>query len=332
MKILITGGAGFIGHHIIDYLLRTTDWEIVSLDRLDVSGSLNRIADILDKNPSEKHRIHIVYHDLKAPINDLTASLIGKDVNYIFHLAAGSHVDRSIDYPLEFVMDNMVGTCNILDFARMQCPDLKLFINFSTDEVFGPAPEGVKYKEWDRYNSGNPYSASKAGAAELGLAYGNTYGLPIIITYTMNVMGIRQHPEKYIPLCIHRIYTGEKIYIHSNKDKTEAGKRHYINTEDVASGLMFLVNNGVPQEKYNIVGERELDNLTLAQTIANIMGKPLNYEMLDFHSSRPGHDLRYALDGTKMKELGWMPEKNIIERLEEVIKWSLNNKYWIGLK
>lgn len=328
--VLITGGAGFIGHQIIYNLLKSTDFNIVSLDRLDTSGNLNRIKEILDLNPDWNQRVNIIWHDLKAPISNFLAKQIG-EINYVLHLAAGSHVDRSIEYPLEFVMDNVVGTANILDFARQNLQDtLELFLYFSTDEVFGPAPNNVRYKEWDRYNSGNPYSASKAGAEELCLAYCNTYRMPIIITHTMNVFGIRQHPEKFIPLLIQKIRDGETVTIHSDASKTKAGSRFYINTEDVANAVLFLMENYKIGEKYNIVGEREMDNLELAKTVAEIMNKELRYEMVDFHSSRPGHDLRYALCGEKMENMGWTPAFSVTERLKQVVEWSLANTRWLN--
>lgn len=324
-RILITGGAGFVGHHIVDTLLRDTEYKIVVLDRLDTSGNLNRLKEVIDQNPSWESRLDFIWHDLKAPINEIIAKQIG-NIEYIYHLAAGSHVDRSIDYPMEFVMDNVVGTTNLLDYARTYASDtLKMFLYFSTDEVFGSAPVGTNYKEWDRYNSGNPYSASKAGAEEICLAYFNTYKVPVVITHTMNVFGIRQHPEKYIPLVIKKVRDGEVITIHSNPEKTKAGSRFYINTEDVASAMKFMLDNHKLGDKYNVVGEKEVDNLQLAQIIADIMGKELKYELVDFHSSRPGHDLRYALCGEKMKSMGWVPEKKLEERLQEVISWTLNN-------
>lgn len=332
-RVLITGGAGFIAHHVIEHFLKTTDWDIVTLDRLDTSGTLSRLEDVLCIGGVPwRERLTFVWHDLKAPLNSLVRSQIGK-CDYVLHLAAGSHVDRSIDYPMEFVMDNVVGTCNLLDFVREDLADsMESFIYFGTDEVFGPAPEGVKYVEWARYNSGNPYAASKAGAAELCLAYANTYNLPISITSTMNVFGIRQHPEKYIPLVIRKVLLGETIFIHANKDCTEAGKRHYINTQDVAEAMAFLLDGRLEKgDKYNLVGEKELDNLQLAQIIAAFVGKPLKYKLVDFHSSRPGHDLRYALNGDKMKGMGWEPTKSVEQRLAEVVQWTLANPYWLGL-
>ena len=338
-KILITGGAGFIAHHVIDKILSTTDWEIITLDRLDFSGNLNRLKEVVSSYPEkEQKRVKVVHHDLKAELNPEIIATIGH-VDLISHLAAGSHVDRSITYPLEFVMDNVVGTAHILDYAR-KLDNLERFAYFSTDEVFGPAPEGTNYKENDRYNSTNPYSASKAGAEELVVAFENTYGLPSLITHTMNVFGERQSPEKYIPMVIKKARDGEVVTVHSNQQKTTAGSRHYIHAEDVADALLFLFNynissmsaddTGAKCQKFNIVGKDEIDNLSLAQFIAKVQNKELKYEMVDFHSQRPGHDLRYALDGYKMKKMGWEPH-SAYERLESTINWTLKNDRWLSI-
>ena len=336
-KILITGGAGFIAHHVIDKILSSTDWEIITLDRLDFSGNLNRLNEVVNTYPeSERKRVRVIHHDLKAELNPEIIANIG-NIDYISHLAAGSHVDRSISYPLEFVMDNVVGTAHILDYAR-KIDNLERFAYFSTDEVFGPAPPGINYKENDRYNSTNPYSATKAGAEELVVAYENTYGLPSIITHTMNVFGERQNVEKYIPMVIKKVRDNETVTVHANKEKTIAGSRHYIHAGDVADALLFLYNydlstipedkTGAKCQKFNIVGKDEIDNLELAQFIAKTQHKDLKYKMVDFHSSRPGHDLRYALDGTKMKNMGWEPE-SAFKRLESVVQWTLENDRWL---
>ena len=338
-KILITGGAGFIAHHVIDKILSTTDWHIITLDRLDFRGNLNRLNEVVMSHPqSERKRVRVVHHDLKAEINPEIAALIGP-IDFISHLAAGSHVDRSITYPLEFVMDNVVGTAHILDYAR-KLSNLERFAYFSTDEVFGPAPKGINYKENDRYNSTNPYSATKAGAEELVVAFENTYGLPSFITHTMNVFGERQNPEKYIPMVIKKVRDGEKVTVHANSEKTIAGSRHYIHAEDVADALLFLFNynisslkedsTGAKCQKFNIVGKDEIDNLQLAQFIAETQKKELIYEMVDFHSQRPGHDLRYALDGGKMKTMGWTP-KSAYDRLQSTIRWTLKNDRWLSI-
>ena len=337
-KVLITGGAGFIAHHIIAHVIKNTDWDIVTLDRLDLSGNLNRLHEILGEfSAKDKKRLKIVFHDLKAEINSQIKNEIGAP-DIILHLAAASHVDRSIIYPMEFVLDNVVGTVNLLDFAR-SLNNLEKFVYFSTDEIFGNAPEGVSYKEYDRYNSTNPYSASKASAEEFCVAYENTYKLPILISHTMNVFGERQHPEKFIPMTIQRVRDSEKVFIHANKEKTKAGSRHYIHAQDVADGLMFILslNNYKHQgdfgnakcPKFNLVGPEEINNLDLAQKIANVQKRELIYELIDNHSSRPGHDLRYSLSPNLLKSLGWEPKIKLSKRIEEVVDWSLKNERWL---
>jgi len=338
-KVLITGGAGFIAHHIIAHIIKNTDWDIVTLDRLDLSGNLNRLHEILyEFSAKDKKRLKVVFHDLKAEINSQIKSELGTP-DMILHLAAASHVDRSIIYPMEFVLDNVVGTVNLLDFAR-SLKNLEKFVYFSTDEIFGNAPEGVSYKEYDRYNSTNPYSASKASAEEFCVAYENTYKLPIIITHTMNVFGERQHPEKFIPMTIQRVRDSEKVFIHANKEKTKAGSRHYIHAQDVADGLMFILGlknykhegdfGNAKCPKFNLVGPEEINNLDLAQKIAEVQKKELIYELIDNHSSRPGHDLRYSLSPNLLKSLGWEPKIILSKRIEEVVDWSLKNKRWLS--
>lgn len=349
-SVLVTGGAGFIGHHVIKYLLDNTNMEIVSLDRLDYSGNLNRIAEILEGH-SEAKRLKIVWHDLKAEISDLVRQQIGF-VDYILHIAASSHVDRSIKYPMEFVQDNVIGTVNLLNFAvklnqpKGLVPTLERFIYFSTDEVFGVAPQDVKFSEWDRYNSTNPYSASKAAAEEFCVAYENTYKLPVYIMHTMNVIGERQHPEKFIPMCIKQVRSKQTVLIHADPTCTIPGTRHYIHAEEVADAIHFLMNL-TPEEynsvmwkygdpyhvgkcpKFNIVGTEEIDNFTVVSEIARVMHTDFKTEFIDFHSSRPGHDLRYSLDGSLMKELGWTPKRTFRENIERITKWSLANDRWI---
>lgn len=338
-NVLLTGGAGFIGHHIVDYIIQNTDWNVTTLDRLDYSGNLNRLFQILDKyNAANKKRVNVVFHDLRADINPHVAHTIGK-VDTILHVAAGSHVDRSIEHPMEFVQDNVVGTVNLLEYAR-RLDNLETFLYFSTDEVFGPAPADVRYDERARYNSSNPYAATKAAGEEMCVAYENTYKMPIMITHTMNVFGERQTPEKYIPMCIRKVSRDESVTIHADKTKTVAGSRFYIHARDVADAVYFLVTKkpecpldygNAHCPKFNIVGAQEIDNLSLAKMIADAQGKELKYEMVDFHSSRPGHDLRYALSGDLMKSLGWEPKINLTGRINQVSDWYLNNKQWLGV-
>jgi dTDP-glucose 4,6-dehydratase len=218
---------------------------------------------------------------------------------------------------------------NMLEYAR-NITNLKRFFYFSTDEVFGPADTTEAYKEWDRHNPTNPYAASKSAGEMICLSYANSYKLPLCITRTMNNFGERQHPEKFIPKVIKSILNNETVIIHSDSTKTRAGSRFYIHCRNVSSAILFLLDKATQRECYHIIGERELDNLEMAKMISKIIGRELNYEMIDFHSSRPGHDMRYSLDGTRLKDMGWQPPKNFEESLAKTINWYLDNKEWLN--
>lgn len=328
MRILITGGAGFAGHHVVEHLLKNTDWEICVLDKLSYAASgFDRLRDI---EAFTDERVRVFASDFSLPITDGVRQEIGK-LDHIIHMGAETHVDRSIEDAYPFLRANVQGTMNVLEYART-LPNLKQFVYFSTDEVFGPAHAGVAYKEWDRYSSANPYAATKAGGEELALAYANTYGIPVLATHTMNLFGERQHPEKFIPKVIRAVLRGEVVMIHADATRTRAGRRSYIHCRNMAAALLFLLRMDWRREKMNIVGECEIDNLELAQKIAEIVGKPLEYEMVDFHSSRPGHDLRYALDGSKLKELGWEHPSTFEESLEKTVRWTLARPRWLGME
>lgn len=323
MKVLVTGAAGFIGHHVVEHFLQNTDWDLVLIDRLDISGNLNRLAEIgAAKNP----RVKFFFHDLRAPFNELMIKQIGH-VDYFVHMAAGSHVDRSIEAPMEFVMDNVVATCNLLELARKG--NCSKFMYFGTDEVFGPAAPGVKFKEYDRYNSSSPYSATKAGAEELCVAYANTYKLPVQIVHVMNVIGYRQHPEKFLPMLVSKLLRNEEIQIHGTSDLRTSGTRFYIDARDVADAVLMLLNSD-SYGKFNVVGERETTNLELSNWVAYELGKDLKYRIIDANKARPGHDLRYAMDGSLLLEkFGWQPKVSIQKRVGEIVHWSLDNRQWL---
>jgi dTDP-glucose 4,6-dehydratase len=327
-NILVTGGCGFIGHHLVEHILKNTDWEVSIIDKLSyASEGYDRLRDI---KCFDDKRVKVFSTDFSKPISIGLTKELG-NIQYICHLGAESDVNKSIENPEPFVINNVLGTMYILDYAR-RLDGLEKMYFMSTDEVFGPAPTGVAYKEWDRYNSANPYSASKSGAEELCLAYANTYKLPVFVGHGMNVFGERQNVEKFIPQTIRRALLGEKVIVHSDKTKTIPGSRFYIHARNVSSAILFLLDKGQIRDKYNIVGEKEVSNLDLALFIASVVGKKLDYELVDFHSSRPGHDLRYALDGAKMKEMGWDIPMIFEQSLESTIRWTLANPKWIGLE
>ncbi len=324
-KVLITGGCGFIGHHVVEHFLLNTDYEISIIDKLNyASFGLGRLRSIpCDKDP----RVKVFTTDLSYPLSQGLKQELG-DVNTIIHMAAESHVDNSIKEPRVFFQNNINGTVEMLEYAR-ELDSLENFFYFSTDEVYGYAPDGVDYKEWDRHKPTNPYSAAKSAAENICVAYENTYKIPVMSVNVMNAFGQRQHVEKFIPMTIKNVLHGNKVLIHSYPNKERAGSRFYIHARNIAEAVLFLTKKGELGEKYNIVGEKEVDNLELAQFIANVVGKPLNYEMVDFHSKRPGHDLRYSLCGEKMNSIGWEIPVGFEEALTKTIEWTLENQRWL---
>lgn len=336
-KVMITGGAGFIGHHVVEHILKEySDYDIVIVDKLSYASSgFDRLKDI-DVYDNNRDRVKIFVHDFTKSIVEGLSKEIGKP-DIIIHMGAESHVDLSIVDPERFVVNNVIGTLRLLEFARLVEP--KLFVYFSTDEVYGRAAQGVFFKEGDRHNPGNPYSASKSAAEALCRSFSNSYGLRVNITNTMNVFGERQHPEKFIPMVIRKVLAGEKVIIHSNADRTKAGSRFYIHARNVAAKLMYVIEHSkenIDKDDaslgvFHIVGEKEVDNLELAQLIAKFVGKELKYEMVDFHSSRPGHDLRYAMSGEKLISLGYHQPKSFEDSLQKTVEWTLANHKWLDL-
>jgi len=324
-RILVTGAAGFLGHHFVESVLRTSDWEVVGLDRLDGTATWSRLLH-LDAY-REAGTLRLVWHDLKSAIPSYVEHEIG-EITDIVHFAASSHVDRSIVSPMSFVMDNVVGTCNLLEFAQKSRPSITRFINFSTDEVFGPSEPGVEYAEWARYASSNPYAASKAGAEELGVAFFRTYGVPVVTTHCSNAYGERQHPEKFIPKCIRNILQGFPVQVHTTPDGTVT-RRQYVHARNVAAALRFLLEKGKPGDKYNIVGA-DVDNLALTEFIAKILGRPVVTELV-VPGERPGVDGAYSMSGRTLEALGYEHPKGFQESLRKTVEWSVAHREWILL-
>lgn len=324
--ILITGGCGFIGSHFVEHVLKTTNWNITILDKLSyASMGLRRLKDF---QSGFEDRINVFTVDLQYGLTPGLISEIGLDINYIVHMAADTHVDNSILEPVSFIQNNVMSTVHMLEFAR-KCKDLEIFFYFSTDEVYGPALNDKLFREDERHNPTNPYSASKSSAEQICVSYHNTYKIPVMRINVMNAFGERQHVEKFIPKVIKQILNGETVKIHSYPDKITSGTRFYIHARNIAAGVLFLIQNGKIGESYNLTGEREISNLEMAQIIAQTMDLPLKYEMVDFHSSRPGHDLRYGLDGSKMSEMGWKLPVGFDESIRRTILWTVEHKRWL---
>ncbi len=324
-RILLSGIGGFVGSHLMSHLLKNIDYEIVGIASWQHKGMPTRVSE--DENyKKDINRVKIITHDLSAPITSDIKERIGH-IDIILNLASDSHVDRSISDPVPFYLNNVKVGLNMLEFAREIKPEL--FIQFSTDEVYGQAKQDEYHKEWEAIKPSNPYSASKASQEALAISYWRTYGVPVIITNCMNIFGQYQDKEKFVPLCIDKIMKGETISIHGYPDKQQAGTRFYLHARNISSAILFIMQNVQPKlypeidrpERFNVVGDIELDNLTLAKKIAGLLGKELKYEIVSFHASRPGHDLRYALDGQKLKDYGFSYPVSFEDSLKATIEW-----------
>jgi dTDP-glucose 4,6-dehydratase len=332
-KILITGIGGFIGSHFLSHVLVNTDWEVIGIDSWRHKGISERLT---DNEHYKKHfsRVNIFTHDLTAPLSEVLIDKIGY-VDYVVNFASQSHVDRSITDPVPFVQNNVNLILNVLEYCRAAKPE-KL-IQISTDEVYGATDGKYTHKEWEAILPSNPYSASKACQEAIAISYWRTYGVPVIITNIMNTAGEYQSSEKYVPMVIKKILNGDKVQVHSDPKTGEPGSRYWLHARNTSDAILFLLNN-VPSrqfpevdrpERFNIVGEKQISNLDIAQMIADVMDKDLNYELVDAHSSRPGHDPHYGLCGKKLESYGYKFPVNLHSSLEKMIKWTLENPRWL---
>ena len=334
MRILVTGGLGFLGHHIVESLLKTTAAEIVVLDKMTYASSgFDRLRDI---QAYDDKRVHVLGCDLSQSIPEGVSREVG-EVDYIIHAAAETHVDNSIVDPLPFLMSNVIGTHHLLWWMR-SLKSLRRAFLVSTDEVYGPASLDDKENAFDEnapFRPANPYAAAKAGGESVAMAYANTYKLPLTVAATMNLVGERQHFEKMVPKCIRAALLGETMIIHADPTRTRSGTRFYLHCRTYAHALGFLIDRDQRGEamppKINICGEREISNVDLAQFIASVVGKPLNYDLVDFHSSRPGHDLAYRMRDDLIRSLGWKRPMNLEQSLEKTVRWYLANPKWLAL-
>jgi dTDP-glucose 4,6-dehydratase len=335
--LLITGGAGFIGSHVVRRFVNAyPQYKIVNLDKLTYAGNLANLRDIEKKAN---------YEFVKGDITDqpfIKALFEKYKFDGVIHLAAESHVDRSISNPLEFVMTNVVGTVNLLQAAKntwLNQPSpgsangSKRFYHVSTDEVYGSLGETGFFTEETRYDPHSPYSASKASSDHFVRAYHDTYGLEVVISNCSNNYGSFHFPEKLIPLAIHNIKNGKPVPVYGKGENI----RDWLFVEDHASAIDLIFHKGTTGETYNIGGHNEWKNIDLIHVLCKVMDKKLgrtpgeSAKLITFVKDRAGHDLRYAIDSSKLqKELGWTPSLQFEEGLEKTVDWYLSNEEWLN--
>ncbi|MHA7099794.1 dTDP-glucose 4,6-dehydratase [Roseivirga pacifica] len=328
-KLLITGGAGFIGSHVVRLMVnKYADYQIFNLDALTYAGNLENLKDIEDK-PN--------YTFVKGDITDaafLNELFAQHQFDGVIHLAAESHVDRSISDPLAFVNTNVIGTVNLLNAAKASWTSFegKRFYHVSTDEVYGSLGETGFFLETTSYDPQSPYSASKASSDHFVRAYANTYKLPVVITNCSNNYGPNQFPEKLLPLCINNIKHNKPLPIYGKGENI----RDWLYVIDHARAIDVVYHNGVLGETYNIGGFNEWKNIDIVRLLCDIMDRKLgrtegeSQKLITFVKDRAGHDMRYAIDATRIKdELGWEPSLQFEEGLEKTVDWYLANEEWL---
>jgi dTDP-glucose 4,6-dehydratase len=335
-RVLLTGAAGFVGSHVLRHLLVNTDADIVCPVTFRHKGVPPRLHSAIDSVPDGLRRVTTVMLDLTAPIDSVTEAMIG-DIDVIMNVASESHVDRSITDPGPFIENNVRLITNVLDYARRVKP--RMVLQMSTDEVYGPAYGDHRHTEWETIAPSNPYSASKAAQEAVCFSYWRTYGVPVVITNTMNIIGELQDPEKFVPKTIRAIRDGRPVTVHCAPDGTP-GSRFYLHARNLADAWLHLAHTHQPQmypehtlpSRFNIVGEREVDNVTMVELIAAAMDAPYpRIERVNFHASRPGHDLRYALDGSKLAATGWKAPIPFEDSLRRAVRWTLDHPEWLAV-
>lgn len=334
-RVLLTGISGSIGTHAVIHIFKNTNWDVIGIATYKHKGLVERITEMMREHNDCWPRLTLITHDLTQPFTKKLKKQIGH-IDYIINMASLSDVETSIQDPVPFIQNNIGLVLNVLEYAREAKP--KAFIQISTDEVYGASGENQAHKEWSAIVPSNPYSASKASQEAIAISYWRTYGVPVVITNTMNNFGEYQQPSKY-PVIIQRaVMNDETLTVHGTEEKL--GTRYYIHSRNHSDAILFILKNLPPYmhqpgevdkpDRYNIVGDKQVNNLELAQIIAGLMGKELKYELVDFHSTRPGHDLHYGLDGEKLKNLGWESPLPFEESLKNTIEWQISHPEWIN--
>jgi dTDP-glucose 4,6-dehydratase len=313
IRVLVTGGAGFIGSHFVRFAQRVhSDWHIVNLDKLSYAGNLDNLADLPDAKRHEFVRGDVADHNL-------VARLWRDGFDIVVNFAAETHVDRSILWADDFIKTDVLGAFTLLEAARQS--GVKRFLQISTDEVYGNTERG-SFSEESPLNPRNPYSASKAGADRLAFAYFATHNVPVIITRCSNNFGPNQHPEKFIPLFITNALENKPMPLYGDGRNV----RDWIHVEDHCGAIDFLLDRGEVGQTYNIAGGNEVENIVIARRICQRLDKPES--LIQFVKDRPGHDRRYSLNAGKLAALGWKPRRDFNGALEATIDWYAQNESW----
>jgi dTDP-glucose 4,6-dehydratase len=331
--LFVTGGAGFIGSALIRRLIEVSDYHIVNIDKLTYAGNLESLLSVADSNHYQFEQADI------CDAEKMAALFTQYQPTAIMHLAAESHVDRSIDGPADFVQTNLVGTYVLLEAARQYWKKLDKeaatqfrFHHISTDEVYGTLGESGLFEETTPYQPNSPYSATKAGSDHLVRAWHHTYGLPVVMTNCSNNYGPYQFPEKLIPLIINNALVGKPLPVYGKGDNI----RDWLFVDDHAEALQIVLENGKLGESYNIGGFNEHTNLDVVHRVCDILDELLpdsehkpHRNLITFVTDRPGHDQRYAIDASKIeRELGWKPKETFASGLRKTVEWYINNREW----
>jgi dTDP-glucose 4,6-dehydratase len=338
-RLLLTGVSGSIGTHTLIHLLHNTDWDIVGIATFKHKGLAERITEMLRDHKEYWDRFTLITHDLTQPITKDMQKRIGH-IDYIINMASLSDVEASIQDPVPFIRNNVDIAVNMLEYAREAKPEA--FVQISTDEVYGPSTKDQQHPEWSPIVPSNPYSASKAAQEAIAISYWRTYGVPLVITNTMNNFGEMQQGSKFPVMLQKWIDRGETVLIHGSEDGGEIGSRYYLHSRNHADAVLYILKNLPPHlhqpnqvdkpDRYNVVGDVQLSNLELAEKIAQLMGKPLKHRIIiDVHTTRPGHDRHYGLDGTKLKKLGWKSPVGFEESMKNTVEWQQERPEWLTI-